>query len=262
MADCSVLVCSCDKYEEAWAPFFALLKKYWSDCKFNLYLNTETKKCAIEGVSTINVNEKSWTRRLNAALSKIDSEYVIVMLEDFFIQKKVASEKIDNLIDIMKKNTDIAVFYLNRITGYRLQSEYAEYYKMIPSEENSRYMLNCQTALWRKEVLAKVTSSPYSPWEFEEIGYKNMAAELSKYRFYCSNTTYYDAIRDNDIFSYLLIRDLGYGIWQSKWLWNNKKLFKKEGIPFEPRQLPVMSKFEFLKNKCKDRLLRRFHGKK
>ena len=254
MTSCSVLVCSCDKYEEAWIPFFSLLKKYWPDCPFGLYLNTETKKCDIEGVTTINVDSKCWSERLNKALASIETEFVIVMLEDFFIQKKVDDSKIKDLIDVMSLNTDIAVFYLNRITGYKDPSPYQDFYEMLPTNQYSRYMLNCQTAIWRRSVLEHSTRTSFSPWDFEEFGYKNQKNYLKDFHFYCSNITYYDSIREKDIFSYLLIRDLGYGIWQSKWLWNNKKLFKKEGILFKPKQLPVMSKFEFKLYKCKERL--------
>lgn len=33
--------------------FFALLRKYWPDCPFNIYLNTESTECVIQNVITI-----------------------------------------------------------------------------------------------------------------------------------------------------------------------------------------------------------------
>ena len=40
--DCTVLVCSCDKYADVVGPFAALYRKYWSDCPFETVLVTET----------------------------------------------------------------------------------------------------------------------------------------------------------------------------------------------------------------------------
>ena len=41
-ADCTVLVCSCDKYADVVGPFAALYRKYWPDCPFETVLVTET----------------------------------------------------------------------------------------------------------------------------------------------------------------------------------------------------------------------------
>lgn len=83
-SNCAVLVNSCDKYAEAWYPFFALFKKYWSDCPYPVYLNTETKAYSEQEVQTLNSNKTSWGSRLCDALNRIDSEYVILLFRRFF----------------------------------------------------------------------------------------------------------------------------------------------------------------------------------
>lgn len=44
ISDCTVLVCSCDSYEDAWEPFFKLFHEYWTNCPLEILLNTESKK--------------------------------------------------------------------------------------------------------------------------------------------------------------------------------------------------------------------------
>ena len=92
MIDCAVLVCSCDKYEDTWIPFFTLMKKYWSDCPYQIYLNTETKQYKDKlgmGVITLNSRPKySWSKRLKNCLRQIDSQFVILILDDFFFSLK------------------------------------------------------------------------------------------------------------------------------------------------------------------------------
>lgn len=53
MSNCSVIVMSCDRYREAWEPFFVLLKKYWNGNLRPYYLVTENLQCDIPSVTTI-----------------------------------------------------------------------------------------------------------------------------------------------------------------------------------------------------------------
>lgn len=246
---CTVLINSCDKYEEAWGPFFSLFNKFWPECPFEKIVNTETKSCKINGVNTVNATG-NWGERLSSALSQIDTPYVIFMLEDFFLQKPVREKEIFDKLDVLDNNPDIACFYFNRITEYTdVSSSFPGYYEMIPKSDESLYILNCQASLWRKDVLLAAAKNSENPWQFEVEGYKLNKELIDTHKFYCLSDTRYDAIRDSDVFSYILERELGYGIWNSKWLWNNKKLFNKNKITYSFDDLGVMSRLDFELNK-------------
>lgn len=260
----TVLVNSCDKYEEAWLPFFSLFKKYWPTCNYSLAINTESKNFSMDGmeIQMLHSCNTSWGGRLYEALKKISTPYVIVLLEDFFFQKPVREDKIKDCIHALEQDPSIAVFYFSRITGYKgPEDEYTGFMRMIATPDYSRYYLNCQAAIWRKESLMKAVELCDSPWNLEEMKYEKIPAELKNMRFYCSSTTWYDKFRDGDIFSYLLVRDTGYGIYQSKWLWNNKNLFKKEGIPCKCETLPTLTKWSFIKQKYCNLLRDKIYGK-
>ena len=47
----TILVNSCDNYDDLWLPFFTLLKKYWVPLNVRVILNTETKKFSLDGMS-------------------------------------------------------------------------------------------------------------------------------------------------------------------------------------------------------------------
>ena len=49
--DISILVCSCDKYEDLWNPMFGMFFKFWEDCPLNIYLMTNNKKYNHEKVN-------------------------------------------------------------------------------------------------------------------------------------------------------------------------------------------------------------------
>ena len=40
----SILINSCDAYEDIWEPFFRCFSENWPDCPYPIYLNTETKE--------------------------------------------------------------------------------------------------------------------------------------------------------------------------------------------------------------------------
>ena len=124
---CSVLVSSCDKYEDAWRPFFKLVEKFWGDSPFTFYLNTETKgNDSIEyknGVAVLNTPASvSWGARLRGCLERIDSDYVILLLEDFFLQDYVDQDEIDRFICHMQEDSNLVCVYFRHIRGFNTPS--------------------------------------------------------------------------------------------------------------------------------------------
>lgn len=249
----AVLVHSCDLYEEAWKPFFILFRKYWSKCAFNVYLSTESVDYQDISIKTIKTGEGSWSTRLHRALKEIEEEFVILFLEDFFFQRQVNEEELKRAIGIITENNDIACIYFNRISGFSLSSDYDGYTLMTPLE-STRYMLNCQAALWRKDVLFEACSGNMNPWEFEEHGFDGLSNRTKKMKFLSYNKTWYDRLTSNDIFPYLLVRDAGYGIWKSKWLWNNQKLFKNNDIKVRFKKLKKYTRINYFFDKVKNKL--------
>ncbi len=242
----SILVSSCDKYQEAWMPFFSLLKKYWEECNYPKYLLTESYVYSDYGVKTINSANQEWSSRLLDALNKIETEYVLFFLEDFFIMGKVKVDMINRYLSYMESDDNISVIYLKSSTGQnKVSSLYPELIKM---EKGKKYYINFQAALWRRKDFIRVIAPQLSPWDIEE----NPRWEVSG-DFYCvRNSSYVDC--KIDVIPYLWALETGYGICKSRWLWNNKKLFKREGVQCECTTLPIMHKYNYIWNKIVKRL--------
>ena len=49
--DVTILVNSCDKYEDAWEPFFKLFSIQWPECPYKIILNTESKNFSCDYLS-------------------------------------------------------------------------------------------------------------------------------------------------------------------------------------------------------------------
>ena len=242
---CSVLVNSCDSYEEAWEPFFKLFFKFWPNCPYNIYLATQTKHYNHPNVTTINTIDGTWSERINRALHAIDTPYVLLFLEDYFLQAPVKYLEFKKYLDYIQKDQSVGAFYFNKIGGFRVPSEkYPDMYDMNKTIL-TKYHLNCQVALWNKQIFEEATSVPMSPWEFECNGFEMVPNTVKEKEFYCSQTTVHSKVQNDDIFTYLIHPKTGYGISKQKWLWNNRKLFKKYGIDCECNTLPTLTWFDY-----------------
>lgn len=252
MKDVSLLISSCDKYEEIWLPFFSLLDKYWTDHPKPSYILTETKKCSYKDVVTLN-STKSWSDRLLYALEEIRTEYVIFFLDDFFLMDYVDRDELTRVYSIMKNNPDIAVFYFKHSTPQRSTKD--EFNGYINMDISLKYIVNFQVGLWRTAALKQVIESGRSPWEIEE---NSAPSILPEWRFFCPIKGSFTNCKD-DVFPYLWALEAGYGVCKGRMLWNNKNLFRKEHIKYTPIRLSYMSYYEYCMGKIKNYLKAKLH---
>ncbi len=252
---CTVIVNSCDKYESAWRPFFDLLAKYWPSCPYPLVLNTETKSFQHTSVPVQVLHPvgpaPTWGARMRQILEQVPSDYVLLLLEDFFFQSPVNQAEIEHCLTWLEREPEAAAIYFKRITGF--QTPYNDDYLKL--DERRAYLLNLQAGVWRKEALLDVLKETDSPWSFEEKGHDRLTDEqFNYYTFYCTAKGSHTDSSEN-IFNYLVARQFGYGIWMGKWLWNNHRLFTEHGVtPPKTLSLEKMSKGQYIQYKIKRRL--------
>lgn len=230
---CIVLVNSCDAYSDTWYPFFKLLKKYWPNREFPVFLNTESKKYEYEdmNINVINLPAKlkakkyiTWGKRMIETLKRIDSEYVIFMLDDFFLTDYVNDTMVNQVLNWMDTNKNIAVFSLYPVSKNAKEDTISlKYPGFCLRNQKGPYRYNCQAAIWRKEELIKCFRKTENPWEWELVGNK---------RSFTSSKEFY-ALKDksNLPFKYYFC-DIG--IVRGKWkLPETADFFEKENIEID-----------------------------
>lgn len=207
MKDTSVLIMSCDSYEDCWNPFFKLKEKYWSDCPFKTYICTETKEC--QYATTIK-KTGYWTERLRNALHEIDTKYIIIILEDYFLREKVDQKRIESVIDNFDKEASCYSFrnwwdakdYSNN--GFALR------------QNKTPYLNSCQIKIHDKEKLLETLNKNMTAWDWETTIID------SPYKFYEN--------RGDNIFYYGYTNYKPFGIVKGKWSRETKDFFEKENI--------------------------------
>lgn len=235
MKKATILVNSCDSYEDAWYPFFTLLDKYWPDCPYDIVLNTESKD--FEGnlknlnISSFNLYNQGQTvpygRRIREHLKRIKTDYVITLMDDFFVRSPVNTSLIRQVIEWMDSDPQIASFCLishddRHSCRYGWKEMKYDGFNLRPRFTDHNY--DMQASIWRTDILYRSWKDYMSPWEWESVG---------NYRSFDDGFKYYDLDKDMAFpINYLdYQKEEWSGIRKGKWVAETVcDLFKENGI--------------------------------
>lgn len=237
----TILLCTCDSYEDLWQPFFTLFDKFGGELKKHpIIINTESKQYKYPNLNIKCINQKepfngmTWGKRLRNVLSSISSEYVLFLLDDFFLTRKVNDsdyKKILWCIDTMEQNQDIGGMNLIPLCGADSTKEMDGFYLINPG---TPYRINAQACIWRRKVLFDSILDIESPWEWEVYG--NIRNDhLIKAKIYSLKDGerepfcygFYEYDKKNEDGSYVAKS----GVMRGKWCLSSvKKLFMDNGI--------------------------------
>lgn len=165
-AHTAVLMVSCERYQQAWLPFFTLFQRYWPDCPYKMYLASDFG--AFPGVLSLNSGETgsplAWTRTLMAALSTIPEERVIFFQEDFLIQSPVDTKKIRQLV---RHAYDYNLASLRLMPSPPPTSKWhgCSDIGVYGPFDNFRFSLQC--SVWNRTIFLSLLSGDEDPWTCE-----------------------------------------------------------------------------------------------
>lgn len=212
MNKCTIVINTCDAYSDVWELFFKAFEQYWSGCEYEVVLNTESLKCNSSNVITHNFNETStlnnWGKRFKQTLEDIDSEFVIMLYDDFILEGNVNQNKIKQCIKWLEdeKNKDICAFYFIHSQNENIDDGKFDGFECLPIKAD--YKLNSAPALWRKDKLINFIEDNDSPWAWEYFG---------SYRAYNKESVFYSVKKkDEDIYPYNY--SMGGAIYRGKWV--------------------------------------------
>lgn len=218
--DFTIIVNSCDKYRQTWEPFFKLFKKNWSSCKYNIVLNTETETLQESyglNITTINSPSKySWSKRLLNVLRKIDSTYVLFLLDDEFLLSQVSVHDFETALSYLRDNKDVGYILLRHSEKQKVLMEERFFER---SKITEKYLIVLLSSLWRKDYLMKLLRSHESPWDFERFA--NRRALRMKYKIMQYSNSF-PVIFDYD--------DRSIGLQRGKWLPDTKSMLESNNI--------------------------------
>ena len=163
--DVTVLVSSCDKYEDAWEPFFRLFHIMGGDVFPKIVLNTESKHFdpAYLNVQTINAPGKlTWSQRIYHVLEQIDTDFVFHVLEDFFIQQPFNNEYFSKVMAYMRANPDVGAMHLTPNGRFPKDAK-----EMFLERNFDKLNITVTCVVWRRDFLMKLLRMHENIWQFE-----------------------------------------------------------------------------------------------
>ena len=152
------LILSCDKYSSLWELFFHFYEKYYPDHP-ETFLVCESLECPY--CETLNISSQVWSVRFREALAALDDDQVLVLLDDFFIRKRVDSKRIEKL-----RFTDDIISYNFELSWRKPALKLKEWDVQF---NNQIYLNSCQPTLWDRMKLIERLDGEWTPQEWETL---------------------------------------------------------------------------------------------
>lgn len=228
----SILVMSCDAFEDVWQPFFTLFERYWADCPFPKYFCTDEKPVQQQGFIPIAIGKNlAWSYRLKHALQQIETPYVLFLQDDFFLMKQADTARIMRYVGILEQE-QAGILRIFPTPPPDLAFKNYEDIGLIA--KNVPYRVSCQAAIWDKEVLLQLINETENIWGFEIEGTKR-ANDIEKP---------FLSVFVDDKGTPLEIGNYAYtyfctAVLKGKWMRGAIELCKKENIALDLSKRPV-----------------------
>ncbi len=238
---CAVLIVSCDRYRDLWNPFFALFWRYWPDCPFPVFLGTNYATHSDERVKSLTAGEdQSWSKNLRYFLEHIDTRYVLVLLEDFFLNRTVVTARI---IEHLKSLDALHGTTLRLYPHPRPNARLADYPSVGSIHTFAPYRVSAQPAIWNRQQLLELLRDGESAWEFESQGtIRSRAKEDGFFATYTSVVSYCHVVE------------------RGQWFRSAARRYKKQSIGCDFSVRPMMGRLPAAKkriNNCRRWMLDR-----
>lgn len=172
----TVLVNTSDGYRDCWDPFFTLFARYWPDCTARVLLNTELARyeggarpvesaCVQDGMD----RRRTWGECMIRGLGMIDTPLVLYLQEDYFLESRVDTPRLNGLARMMLEDPKVAQIGLTPFGAYgpfRPTSDPS----LWEVDRKSRYRTSLQAALWRVDAMRSFVRPEENGWMFEIYG--------------------------------------------------------------------------------------------
>jgi hypothetical protein len=234
LKDVTILTASYDGYEELWDPHYHFFFKYWPSLLHEhsfipILLLTNEKEYDHPRVQSLKVGpDTTWSQNMLNALESVKTKYVLIILDDYILHKKVDEERFIELLTLLEETNGAFVevkqgSYAVYIDPDRKPAPGVKEVVIRGRGPKSEHRNSLQTAIWDVEEFRKLLDPKENPWEFELQG-----NERSK-----SNPRPFYATMGRPVFEFLNAMD--------------KRFYKKDvvewinkqGYSFNPVNFPV-----------------------
>jgi hypothetical protein len=205
----TIVVNTCDAYHDVLDIFFHAFNNYWPNCPYPVVINAESHaydyKAGVHNhLSLTGVDD--WGDRLLSTLSSLDTDFVLMLYDDFILDASVSNERVGVALQLLKSQAEAVVTYLiNTSLPLDPRSSGSIF---LPLKDGVNYCLNSSPAIWRRQALMGYTFIGDTPWAWEVFG---------SYRTWGDGNIFYSLNpSEDDIYTYNHTK--GGAIYRGRWV--------------------------------------------
>jgi len=225
----SILVNSCDSFDDCWNPFFSLFARYWPNCEESILLNTERKNYCFPGLNIRctrvqtdgTAKSLSWSECLARTLDQIETQLVLYLQDDYFIERPIKTSLITEFVALMVADRSIEHIGLTHF-GSQGPFEQTVDERLWKIGKRAGYRISTQAALWQVDTLRSYLRPKENAWMFEVFGSRR--SWRRKETFLTVNRDMYEPKKEP------IIQYMHTGITKGKWNPQVAALFHAHGI--------------------------------
>lgn len=230
-----------DGYVDLWKDFFSLFKRNWKNCPYPIYVidNEIELDSSITGglaVTAIQAGKNAeYSKKVQTAIEKIDAEYYLLLLEDFFISAPVNNEKVYDIIRfINEKNIEYYTMPMPEFVDIKEKKKFCDAKNVCRISTQKEYVFSCQPSIWKKDLLKLcIGTLNYNAWIFEGIYAKTDIIRKEEFLKY-------------SVVDYSNVLNLRHGAIQGKMVPKTVNIINKTGYKFYTnRELLPIKKIAF-----------------
>jgi hypothetical protein len=207
--DMTIVVNTCDAYHDVLDIFFHAFIDYWPNCPYPVVINTESRTYNYPARVHHHISPEGsddWGARLRATLASIDTEFVMMLYDDFILEAPVSNQRVQQAIELLQAQTSGVVTYLVDTASPLIRTDTDE--QFIALKDRVEYRLNSAPGIWRKQALMNYTEEGDTPWTWEVFGTYRTWGDGKD--FYTLNPAQSDV--------YLYNHNKGGAIYRGKWV--------------------------------------------
>jgi hypothetical protein len=205
----TIVVNTCDTYRDVLDIFFHALSNYWPSCPYPVVINAEsqTYNCPARVHNYHSATgADDWGDRVRSTLESIDTQFVLMVYDDFILDASVSNERIEAALQVLKSQAQAVVAYLIHTSIPLEPTTLASVF--VPLKDRVNYRLNSSPAIWKTQALMSYTFAGDTPWAWEAFG---------TYRTWGDGNIFY-SLNPNESDIYPYNHSKGGAIYRGRWV--------------------------------------------
>ena len=182
----AIVVMSCDRYADLWAPFFEMFFRHWRDCPCPVYLVANEAASPDPRVTVLRAGpDEGWSATLKRCLAQLPADNVFTMIDDAFLVEPIhTAEFMRWYAWFIARDAHYLRLRAAPPPDVRVDGEVGE---IVPG---SMYRTSAVFAFWRRKTLFGLLDERENAWQFELDGVARADRIRGFYGVYRSRISY------------------------------------------------------------------------